>query len=126
MTIVVKTRTDPLALVAAVRSEIRKLDAQLPAAQVRTMDEVVASSVSDRRLNLTLIGPFAALALLLAMVGLWWLPHSIDDHDARRSFIILLGKVTALNDRELRHLKLVGSYGIAVQPMPILAKRPDL
>jgi len=71
MAVVVKTRTDPQALVSAVRGEIRKLDPEIPAAQVRTMDDVVASSTSDRRLNLALIGSFALLALLLAMIGVY-------------------------------------------------------
>ena len=71
MTVVIKTRTDPPLLVEAVRGEIRKLDPEIPAAQIRAMDEVVAASVSDRKLNLALIGAFAALALLLALVGVF-------------------------------------------------------
>jgi putative ABC transport system permease protein len=71
MTVVVKTHTDPLSLAAAIRGEIRRLDPEVPAAQVRSMEEVVATSVADRRLNLSLIGAFAALALLLAMVGVY-------------------------------------------------------
>ncbi len=71
MTVVVKAQTDPASLVPAIRGEMRKLDPEIPAAQIRSMEEVVAASVSDRKLNLSLLGSFAALALLLAMIGVY-------------------------------------------------------
>jgi putative ABC transport system permease protein len=69
MSIVIKADTDPRTLVGALRNEIRSLDREIPAAQIRAMEDLVAASVSDRRLNLNLVGSFALLALVLAIVG---------------------------------------------------------
>ena len=71
MVVVMKTASEPGALVAAVRQAVRELDPEVPAAQVRDMNGVIATSVRDRRLNMVLIGAFAVLALLLASVGLY-------------------------------------------------------
>jgi putative ABC transport system permease protein len=71
MSLVVKTAGDPAALVAAVREQLRAVDAEVPAAAVRTMDEVLARSLAQRRRNLWIMGSFAALGLLLATGGLY-------------------------------------------------------
>ncbi len=71
MTVVMKTASDPVALTSAVREAVRELDPEVPAAQVRDMARVVATSVRDRRLNMILIGAFGVLALVLASVGLY-------------------------------------------------------
>jgi putative ABC transport system permease protein len=71
MTVVLKTPAEPDAMVAAVRDEVRRLDPEVPAAQVRDMDWVVTDSTRDRRLNVILIGAFGALALALAAIGLY-------------------------------------------------------
>jgi putative ABC transport system permease protein len=71
MSVVVKTSTNPHSLAGAIRGEIRGVDREIPAAQIRVMDDVVAVSVSDRKLNLNLVGGFAALALVLATVGIY-------------------------------------------------------
>jgi putative ABC transport system permease protein len=71
MSIVVKTSVEPATLASAIRARVRELDAEVPAAQIRDMDTVLAESVSDRRLNAALIGAFAVLALVLAAIGLY-------------------------------------------------------
>jgi hypothetical protein len=71
MTVVLKTAIEPAALVGSVRLALRGVDAEVAAAQVRAMDDVVAASLADRRLHLALVGAFAALALILAMVGVY-------------------------------------------------------
>jgi putative ABC transport system permease protein len=73
MSLVVKTAGDPRTLAGPVRDVVRRLDPEVAVAQVRTMDEVMALSVADRRRNLGLLGAFAALALLLSAVGLYGL-----------------------------------------------------
>jgi predicted permease len=69
--VVARTAGDPLGMAGAVRSEIRQMDASLPVANVRSMDEVVATSLATPRLTGFLLGAFAAIALALAAVGIY-------------------------------------------------------
>ena len=69
--LVVRTTADPNGLVAAVRSELRALDKDIAAYDVRPMTQVRAESVSQRRFILTLVGAFGVLALVMAAVGVF-------------------------------------------------------
>src|SRR5262249_43801610 len=71
MTIAVRTVGDPAAIVKAVTSLIHDQDPQLAIAEVRTMDEVVANSLAERRLVMLLLTIFAGAALALAAVGIY-------------------------------------------------------
>jgi putative ABC transport system permease protein len=71
MNLVVRTTGDPLALARAVREQVRALDPEIPVAHVRTMDDIVRSSIAKQRFSMLLLGAFGALALLLAMVGIY-------------------------------------------------------
>jgi putative ABC transport system permease protein len=71
MTVVMKTSADPLPLGTAVREQLRALDPEVPAAQMRDMEMVRSQSVAPQRLNVLLIGAFAVLALALALIGLY-------------------------------------------------------
>jgi putative ABC transport system permease protein len=70
-TFVLLAKGDPLALVPLAQRHVRELDPNLPLFQVRTMDEVAASSVERRRWTMTLLAIFAVLALLLAAAGIY-------------------------------------------------------
>lgn len=69
--VVARTSGDPLSLAAAVRGEIRQMDASLPIASVRSMNDVVAAALATPRLTGFLLGAFAAIALALAAVGIY-------------------------------------------------------
>jgi predicted permease len=69
--LVLRTADDPRALAGPVRDAVRRLDPNLPVASVRTMREVVAAALATPRLTGTLLGMFAATALVLAVVGLY-------------------------------------------------------
>jgi len=71
MNVVLKTAAAPEALTAAVGAEVRRLDPEVPAAEVRAMDWITQTSTRDRRLNVVLIGAFGGLALMLAVIGLY-------------------------------------------------------
>jgi putative ABC transport system permease protein len=60
----------PSNIASAARREILAIDPEQPVANIRTMDEVIAQSVSQPRLRTALIGSFAALALVLTMIGI--------------------------------------------------------
>ncbi len=71
MTLVARTDSDPLGFVAAVRSQVQAVDKDQPITNIRTMEEILARSVSQPRFNLMLMAIFAGLALLLAAVGIY-------------------------------------------------------
>jgi putative ABC transport system permease protein len=71
MTMVVRTAREPATLAAAVRAEIWKLDPNLPIAAMRTMQEIVGSTLAHRRFQMTLTSVFAVVALLLGAVGVY-------------------------------------------------------
>jgi putative ABC transport system permease protein len=70
-TLVVKAPGDPAALVRAVRAAVHALDASVPLYQVRTMSSVIRESVAPRRSLMQMLVGFAALALVLAAVGVY-------------------------------------------------------
>ena len=69
--LVVRTSGEPLAVAAAVRSEVRSLDGNVPVANIRPMTEVVGAALATSRLTGFLMGVFAAIALTLAAVGIY-------------------------------------------------------
>ena len=69
---VVRSRVrDPLQLTVAVQAAVASVNKDIPLANLRTMDEVVAESVQSRRFVMQLLSIFAALAMLLAAIGLY-------------------------------------------------------
>jgi putative ABC transport system permease protein len=69
MLVAVRSTQDPRSLASAIRREIQAMDPELPIANVRTFDTVVAESIAPRRLSVLLLGIFAGIALVLATVG---------------------------------------------------------
>ena len=62
---------DPVSLTTAVRNEVSKLDPSLPVTKVSTMEQRVATAMAPPRFRTTLIALFAAVALILACVGIY-------------------------------------------------------
>jgi putative ABC transport system permease protein len=71
MTVVVRTRGAPLAAAPAVRAAVRGIDADLPLYEIKSMDELLSAMIAQRRFSMALLGTFAALALLLGVVGVY-------------------------------------------------------
>jgi len=71
MTLAVRSITPPETLTAAVRNQVWELDRDQPVTGVRTMTEVISRSVWQSRLYTILFGAFAAVALILASVGIY-------------------------------------------------------
>jgi putative ABC transport system permease protein len=71
MFVVVRTATDPAGMTASVRNEVRALDKQLPVYDVKPMSQRIIESTASRRLVMLLLGVFAAVALVLASVGIY-------------------------------------------------------
>jgi predicted permease len=66
-----KTNGNPGALSDQIRSEVQSADSNLPLFSVRTMDEVIARSMAQRRFALEILAVFAGVALLLAAIGIY-------------------------------------------------------
>jgi putative ABC transport system permease protein len=73
LNLVLRTSLPPSALERQIRSEIQAIDPGLPVYNVRSLDEVMASSLAQRRFSAELVGAFAVVALLLACVGIYGL-----------------------------------------------------
>jgi putative ABC transport system permease protein len=71
MVVVARTSGDPMAIVPAVRRAIAGLDADLPLADVSTLEDRKAVSLARPRVNATVLGGFALAALVLAAVGIY-------------------------------------------------------
>jgi putative ABC transport system permease protein len=69
--LVIRTSTQPTSLVAAIRHEIQAVDPAQPVSNIRTMDEILGEESAQRRVGMTLVAAFAALALLLASLGIY-------------------------------------------------------
>jgi predicted permease len=69
--ILVRTSLSPSAMAPLVRDALRALDADLPLLQPQTLSTRIAQTVADRKLALVLLAGFAALALLLASLGVY-------------------------------------------------------
>jgi putative ABC transport system permease protein len=68
---VVRAGADPLAIAPAMRRAVAEAGNRQPVYSVRSMDEIVSASIAGRRFSMLLLGVFAALALVLAAVGIY-------------------------------------------------------
>jgi putative ABC transport system permease protein len=69
--VVIRTTGDPQRVISLARAKVRELDRDVPISNVNTMEQLVAQSVAQRRFGMFLVGIFAALALVLAVVGIY-------------------------------------------------------
>ena len=70
-TVVVRTHSDPLALVPTIKDEVSQLDNGLAIFELHTMDEAVAAWLATRRFVMIALAIFAALALTLSAIGIY-------------------------------------------------------
>ena len=70
-TFVLRTKSNPLGLIDAVRAQVRSSDPDDVVSNFHSMDEIVAGTLASRRFLLVLLGTFAGIALLLAAVGIY-------------------------------------------------------
>jgi putative ABC transport system permease protein len=71
LSLVLRTRTEPLALASAIRKAAAGMDSSALVSDVTTVEQLVSESLSSRRLNMLMLAIFAALALVLAAVGIY-------------------------------------------------------
>ena len=71
MRLVIRTTGDPSALAPAVRQAVVSVDPSQPVTEIRTMDQFLSQAVAQRRLNMLLLAVFAAIATILAAIGIY-------------------------------------------------------
>jgi putative ABC transport system permease protein len=71
LTLVIRTSSNPSSLAETVRDEVRSVDPDMPVFGIRTMEEVMAKTVVQRRFAMVLLAVFAFVALALSSVGIY-------------------------------------------------------
>ena len=113
MSVVLRTAGDPHTQASALRSAVHDLNPNQPLVNFRTMQDNIATSVSDPRFRTILLGIFAASALLLSIIGLYGLmAYSVNQRTSEIGIRLALGAqhadVTKMILRDGLKLVLIG------------------
>ena len=114
--LLVRTRNEPAAAMPAIRSVMHDLDPRLPLGDVRTMTEVKQLSMAGRTEPAWIIGAFAAMAALLAALGLYGvLSHAVNQQRREIGIRMALGaSASGVLSYVLRNAALMVCIGLAV------------
>ena len=107
--------SDPLQLTVAAQNAVASVNKEIPLANLRTMDEVVAESIQSRRFVTQLLSIFAAMAMLLAAIGLYGV---MSYYTAQRTREIGIRMALGAHKRDM--VKLVVAQGMILTLIGII------
>jgi putative ABC transport system permease protein len=115
MSVVIRTDGEPLTFVPGVRRIVRDLDADLPIADVRTMEQLIATSIARARFSSVLLSLFAVVAALIACVGLYGVMSHLVAQRGRE-----IGIRMALGAAQADVLRMILSRGMKIAAIGIV------
>jgi putative ABC transport system permease protein len=125
LTVAVRPRGEPAALLDNLRTAVASLDPNIPLYAVRTLDELAGATVAQPQLYLQLLGGFAIVALLLASIGVYGaMAHTVGARTREIGIRMALGATRGEVVRMvLRHAGAVAVIGAAVGVAVVVAAR---
>lgn len=115
MDVVIRTDGDPSSLVTSLEKTIHQLDPLLAVSHMHTMDEIMTGTASSRRFNTAVLSAFAAIALMLSLLGIYGvLAYSVSER--RREIAIRMALGATRNMvllRTLRYAMMLAGIGVA-------------
>jgi putative ABC transport system permease protein len=114
MAVVIRTDSDPLTFVPSVRRVVRDLDADLAIADIRTMEQLIATSMARARFSSVLLSLFAVVAAVIACVGLYGVMSHLVAQRGRE-----IGIRIALGAAQADVLRMILSRGMAIAAVGI-------